>query len=299
MKDIDACAWAAAKCEEVVRTCRVPAVDGTVLFTPDGVGHYGALWTRDFAYLVEHGGEFLEQTEVRAAIRVLLAGQRADGAVPDRVDTRLVPIYFPGALRGPIHLREALDLLEEKNRRALHGPMGAGPALDNPMFMVALVYHYHQRFSDRALVTETLPALRRALNFVPLNRGLLFNDAQRPSCTYGFQDNMAKGGHDLFCSLLYVVACRQMAELDPSAAEHWQNRAALAESNLWLLWDDEPGAYLAANEVCRQVDVWGNAYAVAHGVGDPVRRERAARYLARDYDSFVHAGQVRHLPSLT
>lgn len=268
--------WAKAKCEEVVRTCRVTAVDGTTLFTPDGVGHYGALWTRDFAYLVEHGAEFLRHDEVRAAIELLLAGQRADGAVPDRVNCRLTPIYYPGPVEHPL---------------------GAGPALDNPMFMVALVCYYHRHFDDADLAAVALPALRRALDFVPLNRGLVFSDPQRPSCTYGFQDNMAKGGHDLFCSLLYVVACRQMAELDPSTAEEWKRRASAAEDSLWLLWDDERGVYLAANEVCRQVDVWGNAFAAAHSIGEPARCQRAAQYLAEHYDALVYAGQVRHLPA--
>jgi hypothetical protein len=226
---------------------------------------------------------------VLAAIKVLLAGQSADGSIPDRVNTRLVPIYFPGALKGAINAAEALTMLQDKDPRALHGPMGAGPALDNPMFMVALVYNYHRFFNDDVFVAYALPALRRSLNFVPINRGLVFNDPQRPSCTYGFQDNIAKGGHDLFCTLLYVIACRQMEELEPSEAMHWHDRAAAAEENLWLLWDEEHGAYLAADEVCRQVDVWGNAFLVAQGIGDP-------QYLAKHYDSFIYAGQVRHLP---
>jgi hypothetical protein len=267
--------WARARCEEVVETCRVMAIDGTTLFTPDGIGHYGALWTRDFAYLVEHGGEFLRQDEVRAAIEVLLAGQRADGAIPDRVNRYLVPIYHPGAVSHP---------------------MGAGPALDNAMFMVALIYHYHRQFHDPEFVRAVVPALRRALSFVPLNRGLVFNDSQLPSCTYGFQDTVAKGGHDLFCSLLYVAACRQMAELDSARTDEWHERAVATEDGLWLLWDEASGLYLAADELCRQVDVWGNAFAVAHKIGDAARRARVAQALADRYATFVHAGQVRHLP---
>jgi hypothetical protein len=268
-------AWVRARCKEVVDTCRVTAIDGTTLFTPDGIGHYGALWTRDFAYLVEHGGEFLRQDEVRAAIEVLLAGQRADGAIPDRVNRNLVPIYHPGPL--------------------LH-PMGAGPALDNGMFMVALVYHYHKQFHDPQFVRGAVPSLRRALSFVPLNRALVFNDPQLPSCTYGFQDTVAKGGHDLFCSLLYVAACRQMAELDSASMDEWRERAAATEDGLWLLWDETSGLYLAADELCRQIDVWGNAFVVAHRMGDAARRARAAQALADRYATFVYAGQVRHLP---
>lgn len=289
--------WARAKCEEVVHTCRLTAVDGTTLFTPDGVGHYGAQWTRDFAYLVEHGGEFLEKNEVRAAIEAQLAGQRADGVVPDRVDAHLVPIYYAGAVRGALNAGESLAMLQENDPKALHGPMGAIPTLDNPMFMVSLVYHYQRHFDDAAFVRAALPALRKGLDWVPRNRGLVFNDAQRPASPYGFHDNVAMGGHLLFCSLLYVLACRQMAELEPAAAHEWLGREATVEDNLWLLWDEDRGVYLAANEICRQVDVWGNALLVANDIGDPVRRERVARYLAREHESFVYAGQVRQLPT--
>lgn len=289
--------WAPTKCEEVVHTCRVTAVDGTVLFTPDGVGHYGAQWTRDFAYLVEHGGEFLAQDEVRAAIDAQLAGQRADGAVPDRVNVNLVPIYHAGAVKGAINAGESLTMLQEGNPKALHGPMGPVPTLDNPMFLVSLVYHYHRHFDDAAFVQEALPALRRGLDWVPRNRALVFNDAQRPASPYGFHDNVAMGGHLLFCSLLYVLACRQMAELEPAAAHEWLARAAEAEDNLCLLWDEDRGVYLAANEICRQVDVWGNAVLVAQDIGDAGRCERVARYLAQKHNTFVYAGQVRQLPA--
>jgi len=252
-------AWARARCDEVIRTCRVTAVDGTTLFTPDGVGHYGALWTRDFAYLVERGGELLSQTDIRAAIRILIAGQRDDGAVPDRVNCNLVPIYHPGGVGNPL---------------------GRGPALDNGMFLVSLVYHFHKLSSDSDFVSEALPSLRRALAFVPRNRNLVFNDPQQPSCTYGFQDTVAKGGHDLFCSLLFIVACRQMVVLDPAAAAEWSAQASATEASLWLLWDETRGVYLAASEICRQIDIWGNAFLVAHGIGDATRRQRVARYLA-------------------
>lgn len=267
-------AWAKAKCEEVIRTCQVSAIDGTILFTPDGVGAYGALWTRDFAYLVEHGAEFLKCADVRAAIDVLVVGQRADGAVPDRVNKFLVPLYQPGETAKPI---------------------GAGPALDNGMFLVSLVFHYHRHFGDDDYVAGLVPALRRGLAFVPRNRGLVFNDAQKPSSTYGFQDTIGKGGHDLFCSLLWVVACRQMSVLDREASPEWTRAGAETEQALALLWDEDAGAYLAANERCRQIDIWGNAFLVAHEIGDETRREGAALHLQTHYDRFMYRGQVRHL----
>ncbi len=264
-------AWAKAKCEEVIKNSRIRADDGSILFTPDGVGHYGALWTRDFAYLVENGSEFLEGSEVRAAIDILFAGQRGDGAIPDRVNRWLVPFFYPGA------------------------DLGAGPALDNGMFMVSLVYHYHRNFHDGAYVESVLENLRRGLAFVPRNRGLVFNDAQKPSCSYGFQDIVAKSGHDLFCSLLLVEAFRQMAEMDAANADEWRSAAQATEDALEFLWDENHGAYRAASESCRQIDIWGNAFLVAKRIGPASRRLQVASYLESKYPEYVYCGQVRHL----
>jgi hypothetical protein len=87
-----------------------------------------------------------------------------------------------------------------------------------------------------------------------------------------------------------------MGSLDRENATEWKDQADQSENALWLLWDDSKGAYLAANEVCRQVDVWGNAFLVTHGIGDKSRQLRVAQYLANHYPEFVHRGQVRHLP---
>ena len=45
---------------ELLRGCEKTAPDGTVLFTPDGVGNYDALWVRDFAYMTEYVGDLMD-----------------------------------------------------------------------------------------------------------------------------------------------------------------------------------------------------------------------------------------------
>ena len=66
--------------------CQITAYDGTLLYTPDGVGNYSALWTRDFTYLVTNAWDLLPVHHVKAFVNYLLMGQRDDGCVPDRVD---------------------------------------------------------------------------------------------------------------------------------------------------------------------------------------------------------------------
>ena len=39
---------------ELLEGCKKTASDGTVLFTPDGVGNYDALWVRDLGYMAEY-----------------------------------------------------------------------------------------------------------------------------------------------------------------------------------------------------------------------------------------------------
>jgi hypothetical protein len=73
-------------------------------------------------------------------------------------------------------------------------------------------------------------------------------------------------------------------------------RAAAIEKNIGSLWDDKAGMFLSASVDCRQIDVWGNAYAVAVDLPMAGRRDRIVDYLISNYDRYVWRGQVRHLP---
>jgi hypothetical protein len=115
-----AIAWLETQARQEIAGCRVTASDGTVLLTPDGLGHYGALWTRDFAYVVENAYYLLRPDEVRAAIRYLLGGQRSDGCIPDRMQVDGQAVYSAGPPGAPL----------------------GDPPTDNAQFMVSLVHRY-------------------------------------------------------------------------------------------------------------------------------------------------------------
>jgi hypothetical protein len=57
----------------------------------------------------------------------------------------------------------------------------------------------------------------------------------------------------------------------------------------------EKGVFLAATEDCRQIDIWGNAFAVYIGCVQDQRREQVLRFLRDHYADYVLRGQVRHL----
>jgi hypothetical protein len=281
-----AIAWLETKAQQELAGCRRTAVDGTILFTPDGQGNYGALWTRDFAYMVQNAYHLLDPEEVRTAILYLLHGQRADGCIPDRrqVDGRVV--YSAGPAGAPL----------------------GEPPTDNAQFMVDLVHSYVQHSSDTSgrpsgqsleFVRQHLAALHRALDWVPrCPSGLVFIPPGQRQSPYGFTDTVAKSGELCFSSLLYWNACQQMVKLCALCGETgvaYVERAAQIEGGLQSLWDAEAGAFRAATGDCRQVDVWASAFAVFIGFARGEQRERLLRFLRTHYDHIVWHGQVRHL----
>jgi len=263
-----------------LRGCRVRGPGGLWLHTPDGVGSYGALWTRDFAYMVEYAGDLLDPDEIKASILYLLSAQRADGCMPDRVTVDGHGIYSPGSPRHPL----------------------ADHALDNGAFMAGLVAAYADRTGDLPLFRRVEPALRRGLDQTRrAANGLVFNPPDDPQCPYGFTDTVGKTGHLLFCSLLYFDACRQMHRLcrqaQCGAPEEFARRADRIRTNLDLLWNNNAGMFWAADHDCKQIDIWGSALAVQVGCTSGEQADRIADYLIRHYGELTQRGQVRHLPA--
>jgi neutral trehalase len=121
-------------------------------------------------------------------------------------------------------------------------------------------------------------------------------------CPYGFTDTVRKEGDELFCSLLYVQASRQLADLLSSAgrateAENWKQQAErVAASIRRVFWDPRAGLFRAATVCCREHDIWGSAFAVYLGVADHEQAKAIATVFKRDYSGLVQNGQIRHLP---
>lgn len=281
--DAERMAYLEQTARRLLQGCRVKARDGTTLYTPDGRGNYRALWTRDFAYMVENAGDLIPTQDVEACLRYLIRGQRSDGAIPDRVDPEGTPIYVAGSPEHPIGRAN----------------------LDNPAFLVVAADEYLRRLpaeQARRLFGEWSSALDRAMDWVPRSpRGLVFNDPADPHSPYGFTDTVGKTGELFFESLLDWTACGRLADWhghmgDSGKVESYRARRRAIERALDLLWDEKAGAFLAATRDCRQVDVWGNAYAIALGVPLGGRERRVLRFLVERRDEFLRAGQVRHLP---
>ena len=253
--------------------------DGTSVFFADKKKHYNLIFTRGFAYIYEFTGNLIKNEDAKAFIEYQLAGQRADGCMPDRVDSDGLAIYSPGAKNNPL----------------------ADHAMDNGAFIVNSVYHYVNNSGDLDFFKKHEPALRKGMDFI--NRapnGLVYNRPENPQCVYGFTDVVKKTGFLLFTSVLYYDACLQLEELSRKTgvgeADEYAKRANLIKQNIGLLWDRHSGAFYAASGLCKQYDVWGTAFVLHHpGLATAKQEDRALDFLEDNYSRYVEKGQIRHV----
>lgn len=270
------------KSRRLLDGCLTPAHDGTRLFTPDGIASYNALWTRDFAYMVEYAGEFIQDEDIERAVNFIISGQREDGWLPDRIYADGTPVYAAGEAGSPVGRAN----------------------LDNTPFLVYAVYHYLDRVEPQAalaLFEGWEPHLRRGMKMIPLSgSGLVFNDPADPHSPYGFTDTIGKTGELFMESLLFWRSCKYMSTLysrSGRTAEQakYERLSEAVEQNIGKLFDPVQGAYLAATEDCRQLDVWGNAYLLYIGFPEKQHKEAILDFLHHNYDKYVYHGQIRHL----
>lgn len=270
--------WMKEATLQQLKGCRVQGAGGTWIHTPDGVGNYKALWTRDSYYMVEYAGDLMDPPEIKASINYLLNGQRDDGCMPDRVNAAGVPVYSPGAPNKPM----------------------ADHALDNGPFMAMLVSSYVNQYNDHEFFKEVEPKLRLGLDHTRLKEsGLVYNDPKNPQCVYGFTDIVKKTGNLLFSSLLYYKACIEMEALsrknECGNPGIYKKRHEYISQTISKLWDESSGMFWAADIDCKQIDIWGSAYAVEVGITSQEQMESITKYLVEHYDELVRHGQVRHL----
>jgi hypothetical protein len=279
----DSVSWLEQEAHRVVRAARREMKDGTAAFPPQvGIG-YEAFWLRDYEYTLEGSIASYSDKELTDACRLFVRSLGPDGAGVDCVKFDGTPVYKPGA-----------------------GSMGENAVADGGPFTVAVAFRTYQRTQDARLLREILDPLRKTMRAVPRNAetGLVRIDPARPwdRCPYGFTDTIRKQGDELFCSLLYVQACRQLSALLVAAqreeeARAWRQEAArTAESARKVFWDAEVGLFRAATVKCREHDLWGSAFAVFLGVADEPQSQAVARYFKTHYDQIVQDGQLRHLP---
>jgi len=279
----DSVTWLGKEAHRLIVASKRTMNDGTSAFPPQvGIG-YEAFWLRDYVYTLEGSVDSYSDKELADACRLFVRSLRSDGAGVDCVKFDGTPIYKPGG-----------------------GTMGENPVADGSQFTVAVAWHTYQKTKDAKLLQEVIEPLVKTMNAAPRNPATRLVTI-RPGdewdrCPYGFTDTIRKQGDELFCSLLYVQASRQLSDLlnvlgRKSDAEKWKTESArVATSIRKVFWDSGTGLFRAATVRCREHDIWGSAFAVYLGVADGEQSLAIARYFKNHYSKIVQNGQIRHLP---
>ncbi len=279
----EAVSWLETEAHRIIRASRRAMQDGTAAFPPQVGIHYEAFWLRDYEYTLEGSSASYSDTELIDACHLFVRSMNRDGAGVDCVKFDGTPIYKPG-----------------------YGSMGKNPVADGSQFTVGVAWHTYRKTRNTGLLKEILDPLIKAMTAVPRNpeTGLVHIDPAQAwdRCPYGFTDTIRKQGDVLFCSLLYVQACRQLSDLllagqREGASGKWQTEATRAAASVRkVFWDADIGLFRAATVRCREPDVWGSAFAVFLGIASPDQSQAVACYFKRHYREIVQHGQVRHLP---
>ena len=279
----EAVSWLEGEAHRLIIASRRFMEDGTAAFPPQvGIG-YEAFWLRDYAYTLEGSIDSYSDKELSDACRLFVRSLREDGAGVDCVKYDGTPIYMPG-----------------------YGTMGENPVADGSQFTVSVAWHTWQKTRDDILLREIIESLVKTMDAAPRNpeSGLVHIKPGEAwdRCPYGFMDTARKQGDVLFSSLLFVQACRQLADLlralgREEEAEAWKTEGErVAASIREVFWDADIGLFRAATVRCREHDIWGSAFAVYLGVADTEQSVTVAGYFKAHYGHIVQDGQIRHLP---
>lgn len=269
--------------EKLLLGGRIPAHDGTILYTPDGRGFYAALWVRDFAYSLRCAGEMIPPEHMKNAIEFIIRGARPeDGWLPDRVEPDGTARYTAGDAAFP-----------------------ASPNLDTGPYLVICADVYLRLLDPAAAKAQFLAwqdTLTRGLRCLPVEEnGLISNLTEPPHSGYGFVDCIRKTGLLAMETLLFWEAlgilAHWMGECGQDNTGALQKRHQIEEAFPGT-FADGTGMLLSATGDCRQIDVWASCYAIHIGFPLPDGQyDRITGWLIDHYDEITEAGQIRHLPA--
>lgn len=269
---------------KLLQGCVVPSTTGVPMYTPDGKASYGALWTRDFAYMAEYAGDLIPAEDIRQCIEYLLAGENTDGWMPDRVEKDGFVRYAAGDEHFP-----------------------ARANLDNGSFLVIAADVYLDMLELEAAKEQFLKwkdGLCRGIDCFPVDeRGIIQNVCEPSHSPYGFTDCIRKTGLLSMETLILWRSLKSMVKWDRLcglACDGYERKIESIEGCFGEIFSLDNGMLLAATGDCRQIDVWGSCYAVSIGFPLPAEQKRKiAAWLCENYDGVVQNGHIRHLPGGT
>ncbi len=266
----------------MISGCKVKTDSGISIFTPDGVSSYNGLWLRDFSYMVEYSGVHIEEREIVDCIEYAIEHRRSDGWMPDRVYGDGTTAYAAGEVGHPIG---------EAN-------------LDNTPFLIFIIHSLYLRMEETLFVDLFIKwrrHLEKGLQIIPLSEsGMVYNSSEKPHSPYGFTDTVCKTGELFLETILYWRACLFMEEMNvqlrlPGGVSYYGIMKRI-ETAIDVLYESSSGAFYAATESCREIDIWGMIYSLY--IDYPYKKDQKGQmlsFLKVHAEDYLYEGQVRHL----
>lgn len=261
---------------------------------------YGALWTRDHAYVLWHYPELLTATQRREFVTYTLS-RRTTGVEADPDGGTLPADWIADRI-------EADGTATYKNISASELPF-----MDGIGFVILALWADWHLTGDTTTFTASQAAIDDCLAVIPRSmNGCVYSDPGAPSIDYGFTDLVKKTGDVAYGTALLAWAYKMLDEISgggTSTAEGdtYANLRAATEAGLATLRQGS-GWYAGSsvNNATRD-DVWATALAVAEELVTGTDRTDSAQAIVDAYNdgamggfgyesTITQFGLVRHLP---
>lgn len=241
-------------------------------------GHYYGIWPDDFLFPHIVCSELVDKRKLTRIMEFFTESVVDLEQVPDRVEPNGLPIMVPGWYDSPIGDRMPAHL---------------------PSAWVRLLSYFEEWGIQIPQKERWAKVIRKSYERLSFSCGLVYIDPQRPYVGFGYQDNIAITGLTLLSSLATYRGLLRAVELfrghiEVETLSYWQMLAEGIKKNLWRLYDEEIGGFVAGSKDCHQFDVWGNGLAYGLIEDEKMKRSIEGFYL-KNRERIIKYGFTRQI----
>jgi len=252
--------------------------DKMTAFAP-AEGLYDAFWPDDFTFPIAGLPESLTKEAYQSIYDFLTDSILDLPCVPDRVQFDGCPIMQPGAATiGSAH--------------------GDKIPAHLPSAWVRLLCYFRDYGVQLHDKKGWFKLIKRSYEQVSFACGLVYIDVQRPHVAFAYNDSAAITGMEFMCSVVNMRGFERGLELfadviDEETKAEWQKKIEGINNNLWRLYDEKKGGYIAGSQTCKQLHIWANG--LLYGRMDGEKKERLGKTLVSLSDKIFYRGCTRQM----
>lgn len=251
-------------------------------------GGYGAGWTRDHGYVLQHQPRVFPASQRRQFVLHRLATRSTSAdADPD------------GGFYPPDFIADRIAL--NGGRTFKNAGTSNLPYMDGVAFVVLSLWADWRETGDTAAFVEGRVAIDACLAALPTSAtGCVWSDPADPSVDYGFTDSVKKTGDVAYGTALLAWAYRMLAEINGERGSGTYTALFNATCDGLRTLRKTSGWYAGSSGNNAAVDdVWATALVVAEGLCTAQEQQDSARALLTAYHAgtITQNGWVRHLPT--